>query len=281
MLVMIVGAGPAGLRAAHGLQRQGVPVLLVEPHEVGGTLNDDLDFENSVTHLKTPSLSIKARLLEPWGRSGPPVLHDRVLSADWDRSQRVWQVQMSQGKRVASWLLLANGVVPRTGGFTPSPRMWIGPSKGLLQHPVRGLRVAILGGGDNAFEFACHYLTQGADVQVFLRNLKAQEKFVNAVCVNRLHPETADVREDSDGVWVNGEHFDACFVFYGFEAHPISLTIDHVPLSDATIEDREALPFMTIGDACANENWWVDRALVSADAGVARVVNALQRGVCG
>lgn len=281
MFVMIVGAGPAGLRAAHGLQRQDVPVLLVEPHEVGGTLNDDLDFENSITHLKTPSLSIKAQLLEPWGSFGPPLLHDRVISANWDRSQHVWQVQMGQGKRVVSWLLLANGVVPRTGGFAPSSRIFTGPSKGLLQHPVKGLRVAILGGGDNAFEFAGHYLAQGADVQMFLRTPKAKEKFVNAVPVDRLHPATTDVREESDGVWVEGERFDACFVFYGFEAHPIPLTIDHVPLADVTLEDGETLPFMTIGDACPGTAWWVDRALVSADMGVARVVNALPRGVGG
>lgn len=275
MFVMIVGAGPAGLRAAHGLQRQQVAVVMVEAGEVGGWLNQDRDYENHTTRTKHPSLALKAELVAPWGRFGPPVLHDHVISANWDRRAHAWHVQMARGQRTVSWLLLASGVVPRTGGLTPSSRVFIGPSKDLLPPPLQGQRLAILGGGDNAFEFACHYLAQGVDVQMFLRAPKGQAKFVDAIPAERLHPATMEVEDRGDGVWVEGERFDACGVFYGFEPQPIALTVDHVPLAEARLKPGETLPFQLIGDAATGAPWWVERALVSADVGVARVMQAM------
>lgn len=125
MLVMVIGAGPAGLRAASALKRLDIPVLLVDPSPAGGALNAAYDYQNSRTHENESSLDLKGRLLAPWGESGPPLVADRVLSATWQPREHTWDVKLGRSQRTVSWILAATGVPSGPGGeadgHTPFP----------------------------------------------------------------------------------------------------------------------------------------------------------------
>lgn len=122
MLVMIIGAGPSGLRAASGLKRLGIPTLLVDPSPAGGALNGAYNYENSRTCKVESSLDLKCRLLAPWGDSGPSLINDRVVSATWQPSGKTWDVQLVRSQRTVSWIFAATGAPDMPDGKADSHR---------------------------------------------------------------------------------------------------------------------------------------------------------------
>ena len=282
MLALVIGAGPAGLRVAHGLHSQGLSATLVDSEAPGGTLNLGLSFDyiDPDSGATTTAGALKEQLLAPWGRFGPPMLQDRVLEARWDSRARVWGLRLeNHPRRIAPWLVLATGVVPRSAGIKPSSRVYVGPAKSVYERRVAGERIAILGGGDNAFEFACHAMERGASIRMFLRKPRAQAKFVDQVKSGDVFPPATIVSDRGDSVVVNGERFDACFVFYGFEGSPFPLVADGKRIettSDGRYESpcsvRPELSLCVVGDVHARSPLSMAEAMRSADEAVAALV---------
>src|SRR5699024_1905893 len=86
----------------------------------------------------------------------------------------------------ASFIVLASGVRPRTlPGHAPGaapPGVLVGPGRHVMAHNFRGQKVAVLGGGDNAFENALYAMKRGAaGVTVFARTVRAQHQLVAQV----------------------------------------------------------------------------------------------------
>lgn len=283
---MVIGAGPAGLLATHALQRLDIPVVLVDSVPAGGALNLGYDFENPRTGVTESSLDLRDRLLSPWGRWGPPLIRDRVFRASWKRREQSWEVQMVGGNRTVSWLITATGVAQRPCPFRQSKRVVVNPIKkpsSAYHRNVEGERVAILGGGDGAFEFAESVLHRGGEPVVFMKSPKARNKFVSAVPRSLWRPAAQSVQEQADGVYVNGECFDVCYVFYGYQANPVPLVVNGVNLpksSDSRYpsesNETKDLNWFAVGDARSGAPWSIEEAVTSSDAAVARISNSLR-----
>ena len=251
----IVGAGPAGVSCAVWLARLGLaPVLLDAAAEVGGLCRRNPfpeDWNASLPGVSGAQVADNlARSLE---LAGVPLrLSCRVYSIRRETGPRAGQEagqeaagqqtgqqpgepageQAGQGGaafKVAcgadSTLLscrhvvLASGVRARglpDAVAAPAGRILVGPGERIVAQDFRGLHVAVLGGGDNAFENALYVAGRGAaSVRVYARHVRAQQQFVR-----RLAPQQVAVgpyQVDPASLSVDGQAYDMLLVFYGWE----------------------------------------------------------------
>lgn len=95
--------------------------------------------------------------------------------------------------------------------------MLVGPGTAIVEQDFRGKRVAVLGGGDNAFENALYAMQHGASqVTVFARTVRAQHQFVQQFPAE--HVVVGGYQVDVQRQQVNGDFWDLILVFYGWEA---------------------------------------------------------------
>ncbi len=218
---LIVGGGPAGASAAIWLKRLGLLPLLLEGTGRLGGLQAESPYPN------------------PWVASSPGA-SGREVAAAIAQSVADAAVETRLTHRVAAaeavpggfavrgsgpgggflfrgtLLVVASGVRRRRGGLADRPEILVGPGAHVLQHDFRGLRVALLGGGDNAFD---HYgLLSGrgaADLHIHARSVRAQRRFVDAVPARDLSAGRYAV--DDRALTVDGRPYDRLLVFYGYE----------------------------------------------------------------
>jgi thioredoxin reductase len=126
--------------------------------------------------------------------------------------------EFSDGTQVpAHYLVVATGAKFRSGGFTASERLAIGPGRNFEAMEVANKRVAILGGGDNAFDAQRFAMERGAaQAQIFARSLRAHGVTMNRVPKACVSVGTFEV--DERAMTVNGQAFDCISVQFGFEA---------------------------------------------------------------
>lgn len=223
--VIIVGAGPAGVSCAVWLARLGFkPVLLEASDRVGGLCLEHPfsdGWNASLPEMTGPevarNLAHSLYLAQVDARLWSPVSKIRSDGL-------VWQVfvQGSDKPLSARHVVLATGV--RARGLPGWPQgealadgVVIGPGSGIVDQDFAGKRVAVLGGGDNAFENALYALTHKArDVTVFARNVRAQQQLVRAFPADKVVQGPYDV--DARQRQVNGVSWDKILVFYGWVA---------------------------------------------------------------
>lgn len=228
---LIVGGGPAGVSCAVWLARLGFSAALLEAQdEIGG-------------------LCLTNPFLDEWnatlpGMTGPQVAQQLSLSLDrakvpvW-RGCRVTEARMAgdtsnalfevSGKGTAQpWkarhLVLATGVrarpLPGSQGDEPAASagqgVLVGPGTHIVAQDFRGKRVAVLGGGDNAFENALYAHDRGASLtHVYARNVRAQQQFVRQLASEAVF--RGEYVVDVPARTVNGVPYDLILVFYGWE----------------------------------------------------------------
>lgn len=219
MLTIIIGAGPAGASCALWLHQLGCPVLLLEKNASVGGLQQFSPYENawipSVTGRRGMDVaaSLHQHLVErqvPM-RLGSPVKQVSPASPGWS-------VTLESGEVLeAAYVVLATGSKFKTGGFAPTQRLSIGPGKGFEAIDVANKTVAVLGGGDNAFDAWAFATKRGARrVDLFARRVRAQAKLRQAVPGDRI--VEGDFVADQDAMTVNGVPYDVIAVLFGFEA---------------------------------------------------------------
>jgi thioredoxin reductase len=120
----------------------------------------------------------------------------------------------------ARHIVIATGVRPRTGGFEPSDRVLIGPGAHIAKQDFSGRRVAILGGGDNAFENYEFVKRDGATaVHIYARTVRAGHVFTDRTARGdvRIGPYVVD----PVSIQVDDESYDLLLVMYGWEPVPV------------------------------------------------------------
>jgi thioredoxin reductase len=128
-----------------------------------------------------------------------------------------FRVTIPDGRVLGRFVVIATGSMPRTGGFTPSAAVAIGPGEPMEALDVAGRTVAILGGGDNAFDQARFVQSRGGRVTVFSRTQpRAQKLLQDLVPDIPVVVGPYDARQSD--MTVNGQHFDCFGIQYGFEA---------------------------------------------------------------
>jgi thioredoxin reductase len=216
--VIIIGGGPAGLSCAIWLKKLGVLAVLLEDSGILGGLQTRSPYEN----LWIPGVQ---------GKTGQQVAasiarHAADVGADTRINSRVqnvaaenggFRVTTAQGDLTASFVVVATGSTPRTGGFKPAANVAIGPGVPMEALDVKGRKVAILGGGDNAFDQAKFVRDRGGQVTLFSRKQPRAQKLLQDL-VPDIRVVTGPYRASQSRMTVNGEKFDCFGVQYGFEA---------------------------------------------------------------
>ena len=221
--VLIIGGGPAGISCAIWLKKLGVECVLLEASAQLGGLQTRSPYEN----LWIPGVQGKT------GQQVAASLADHAVTAGVDARLNCpvvsidgRQVTTGAGVFTAPYLVIATGSQPRTGDFNASDRIIIGPGMAMEALDVKGKRVAIFGGGDNAFDQARFVRDRGGEVTIFSRTLPRAQKLLQEM-VPDVPVEVSDYFADQDALIVNGEAFDAFGVMFGFEAViPDGLMID-------------------------------------------------------
>ena len=153
---VIIGAGPAGISASIQLARHGVSPVVFEREEVGGLLRNAWRVENYPGFPQGISgLELVGVLREQFERTGAELVRDGVTVLDYREGNFAVETS-SGGSRRFRAAIVASGTRPRE-----LPDIEIPPAtegrvlrEALPLFSARGVRVAIVGAGDAAFDYA-------------------------------------------------------------------------------------------------------------------------------
>lgn len=172
--VTIIGAGPAGVTAAIQFKRSGISPLIVEKEKVGGLVRNACRIENYPGFpggiAGTQLASLLAMHLDG---AGLDVLFEEVIRLDHDG--RHFLVETAARRWISEIVILSSGTKPR-----PLPGLII--PRGAEQHifyeivPIRdcvGRKIAIVGAGDAAFDYALNLATNN-NVVILNRSKEAR-----------------------------------------------------------------------------------------------------------
>ncbi|MGE0231189.1 MAG: NAD(P)/FAD-dependent oxidoreductase [Flavobacteriaceae bacterium] len=217
--VIIIGGGPAGASCALWLKKLGHEPLLVEAGARLGGLQVDNPFTNAwiVTSPPATGDAFAGTIQHNIELAGVEHrLATRVTAIK--EHERHFAVSTDAGDEIQSQIVvLATGVRPATGGLTRGPGVLFGPGQQIASADYEGKKVAILGGGDNAFENYLYIRERGAaEVTIFARSVRARDAFREAVPERDIR--RGDYEADTKALAVDGERFDILAVFYGFRA---------------------------------------------------------------
>jgi thioredoxin reductase (NADPH) len=204
--VIIIGGGPAGISAAIWCQRLGTDYLLLEKEaELGGQLpqihNKIIDYPG--LHAKNGK-EIQAIFETHFNELGcSSRLRANVLAVDTNKKT----VTIRQhGEIHFTYLVIATGAAQRFLGVPGEKEMILRGetySATADSHLFKGKRVAVVGGGDRAFEGAILLAEAGVEVLLIHRsqNFKAQKQYVDLVFSNK----NIKILTDSKIIRINGE----------------------------------------------------------------------------
>jgi thioredoxin reductase len=170
--VAIIGAGPAGIEAAIQLRRNRIEFLLLEKDEIGGLLNEAQRVENFPgVPLGVSGRVLAARLKRQLFGVGIAVEKAQVRAMA--RRDGRFVIETDQGSHMAEKVILACGTQP----LPPGPPLDGARLRGRLFASVLPLlrtrreTIAIIGGGDAAFDYALSLAVHN-DVHILVRSAK-------------------------------------------------------------------------------------------------------------
>ncbi|MBN2417530.1 NAD(P)/FAD-dependent oxidoreductase [bacterium] len=153
--VAIIGAGPAGAAAAVQLVRQGIDPLLVERDRPGGLLRQANLVENYPGFPGGISgRELAGRIAEQLTAHGIVPLRDAVISLS--RQGRLVLLKTAAAVISSGYVIIASGTRPRRldpalVAGAPEERIL---ADGMVPGSITGAHIAVIGGGDAAFDYA-------------------------------------------------------------------------------------------------------------------------------
>jgi len=171
--VAVIGAGPAGVSAAVQLRRSGIDVKLYEADTVGGLVRNANLVENLVGFpegIAGPELA--ARLAAHLVAADVEPRYERVLSVAHDDA---FSIRTDRCEIQVRRLIIATGTepLPLPAVSLPEPAMERVLYEVHTLAGLRGARVAIVGGGDAAFDYGLQLARRN---DVLILNRSAQQR---------------------------------------------------------------------------------------------------------
>lgn len=280
--MVVVGGGPAGAACALWAHQLGIRALLLEAGPVLGGLQLKSPCENRwIPGLRGKTGQEVAASLQAHldAAAVPHELNFHVASIQRSAGQFGWEVSSDRETHQAPYVVIATGAKPQCGGFVTSDCVGIGPGESMWRINVLDKRVAILGGGDNAFDNAIYVLRRGArSVDIYCRRApRAQPLLQREIPAHRVHVGT--FLADQSRMTVNNMSYDVLGIQFGFEACiPGGLRL---PLRDGYVEvDRHGAVPECSGLYAAGEvtNYWHPCVTTSYAHGV-QVAKSIQAGI--
>jgi len=219
---LVIGAGPAGVSCAVWLARLGFSPALVEASaRIGGLCltHSYLDGWNASLPQQTGEQTANNLALSV-AQASIPVYLSYSVARIWQYEQVFYAINQPHKHALrARHLVLATGVqARRLPGFPADiPGILTGPGAHVLAQDFRGKTLAVLGGGDNAFENALYAMQHGAkQVHIIARSIRAQRQFVQRMPAAQVLRHN-NVTVSPDPLTVNGKPYDLVLVCYGWE----------------------------------------------------------------
>ena len=219
---IIIGAGPAGVSCAIWLKQLGFKPCVLEKNATAGGLQLQNPYDNTfiATSPPTPGPEIAQQMQDN-------LLYHRVetrfnvtaaRAAKIEGATPTYRVETDGGEAYeGKTLVLATGVRHKTLGLASRANLILGSGHVIASRDFTGAKVAILGGGDSAFENYRFVLERGAaSVTIFARNIRASIEQLQHVPPQ--HVVLGDCVFHSETNQVNGETFSHVLVLYGYEA---------------------------------------------------------------
>lgn len=217
---IIVGGGPAGASCAIWLKLLGFRACIVDTRASLGGLQNESPYPNDwiapVVGLRGQDVAssihrhVAAHDIETY-------LETSVLAATKRGETFVVEAERASGRLTleAPYLVAASGVRPADGGMRAAPNFLIGPGRQIAQRNFAGQSVAVLGGGDSAFENYEFIRDRGADdVHIYARTLCARREFLERVPARDVRIGSYEV--DPRALSVSGRRYDVIVVLYGW-----------------------------------------------------------------
>lgn len=235
---LIIGAGPAGISCAVWLARLGLrPIVFDAADQVGGLcrgnpfpdpwtlLLPDADGDAVARQLErsVADASVELRLSTGVEHIERQAGHFVVSGAGWAPVAGAAAV-LATGVRPRGWQL------GRDAQGKPLAGIVVGPGGEVARQSYAGKRVAILGGGDNAYENALYVAERdAAEVTLYCRSVRAQQQLQERV--PQAWVRRGAYAFDPAARSVAGRSYDLILVFYGWEpalgpAQHLSLALD-------------------------------------------------------
>lgn len=223
---VIVGGGPAGASCAIWLARLGLsPVLIEASHRLGGLGNDNPFADDWIAVLPGVTGQQAAANIEQSVLAAQVPVRLATRAHQARRTEGGFEVNLGAPDGASESvfglsLVIASGVRARGLPGYPAQASWpgvfIGPGSSIVAQDYAGLSVAVLGGGDNAYENFVYVRNRGArHVQLYARSVRAQQQWVTRAGGQHVHVGPYHV--DPAARTVNGQAYDLILVFYGWE----------------------------------------------------------------
>lgn len=189
-MVLVVGAGPAGLAMAYQLKKRGVPYRVLEKERIGNAWRrhyDSLELHTLKQVSALPGLPMPAEFSR-FPNKGQVVAYLREYAAHFDldvtegvavqrawRENGRWQLETSHGHETADQLVLTTGIWSRPH-CPPLPGQE--QFQGRMLHvndyqnarPFHGQRVLVIGAGNSGTEVAVELAEAGVETGIIVRS---------------------------------------------------------------------------------------------------------------
>ncbi len=227
---IIIGGGPAGSSCALWLKMLGYKPCILEIRSRLGGLQNESPYPNQWIAVLPGFIGqqVAASIQENISRHGISYYLNSTVTAV-EIIENEYRVHFADSEKLsyslyAPHLVIASGVTPISGGLRPSDNVLIGPGEQIVNYSFADKRVAILGGGDNAFENYEFIKQQGAKiVHIYAQHdkqhaIKARYEFLARVPKEDIFLHQGQIDINSEKNTVNNQKYDILIALYGWTA---------------------------------------------------------------
>lgn len=220
--VVVVGGGPAGCQCALWLKQLDFVPCIIEKHEKIGGLFRDSPYPEKWTSIVQAGIAGTelAKQMHKTIENNNICCFFNCTVVDVDVVNSHYSVGVRDINNLeltieAPYLVVATGAMPKAGQFLPNERIILGPSFNVYTQDFQGKRVAIFGGGDNAFENYYFVRSKGAAiVNIYARSIRASKRFLDSAPVENVFLGDFSLKNDMQ---VGNQQYDIFIVMYGWE----------------------------------------------------------------
>lgn len=165
----IIGGGPAGISCAVQLVRSGIAPLVIEKDRIGGALRGANLVENFLGFPGGIPGEKLARLIEKQAEKFDLNLtKDKVVRIDFQNG--IFEIECENAVYRSERIVVATGAEPSLPDGIPDEAADRAFARIEDVPEVAGKKIAVVGAGDAAFDYALNLASRGASVAIFNRS---------------------------------------------------------------------------------------------------------------